>query len=73
MPEKLAYVAIFVNFSGITFIFELKYLPKYENKKKYLLSFFYTFKLSENAMWFLKFFVTLGTHATRLRQLKQQT
>jgi hypothetical protein len=54
MPEKLACVVTRANLSGIAFIFELKYHPKYE-KGKYLLSFFNTFKLSENTMWILTF------------------
>jgi len=35
MPEKLAYVVIFVNLSGITVIFEFKYHPKYEKRSTY--------------------------------------
>ena len=70
MPEKIVYVAIFVNLSGITFIFEFKYLPKYEKEEvptKLLLYFQIIWKCHV----ILNFFVTLGTHDTGLHEPHQ--
>lgn len=70
MQERLAYVVTCAKLSGIAFIFELKYHPKYE---KVLTKLILYFQIIGKCHVNLNFLAKLGTQDTARRLTKQIT